>query len=489
MLIREATSRAETIWIMDRACCCWSAQNTNQDENAAESVKKAGVGFCRAAPGRCIRVHKRSGEGDTGAERGDLTRKPGIDAAYNGRDFSHSTNEAVLQGEFWGLGSDDYNSSRIVPYHLYVLVNSASWRGSFRLMLDLQLLALLSLVAILFRQTNVVWTLFVLCVGILDFLFKPSSGAAKPPLSVDKISDKEAIRENSKHGNSVTLQSRSKTGVKSADVAKGLLEEILYILQQGWQKRSALIGQFLPFTVPIICFLVFVAYNGSIVLGAKEAHKVSPHFSQVLYFSVVAAFALAPIHLNFSFIQENVWKLLKPMQSGLLCYFFATLVGILSLIHYFSFAHPYLVSDNRHYTFYIWRRIINAHWSSKYLLSITYIYSWWLIFRLLERKEKKLWRLVFFGAVAAVLVPTPLIEFRYYTVPLYIIALHTPLRTPKDCLSWVLIFLQYSLVNLVTMYVFLYRPFYSPNEEGTQRFICASITDSRGCTKVYGCLL
>ncbi|MCO5552911.1 hypothetical protein L7F22_006430 [Adiantum nelumboides] len=142
--------------------------------------------------------------------------------------------------------------------------------------------ALLSLVAILFRQTNVVWTFFVMGVCILDFLFKPSS-AATPPLIVDKLSGKGAIRESSKHGDSVSSQDyKSKTGGKGPEAAKGLMEEILFILQQGWQKQFALVGQFLPFTLPIICFLVFVAYNGSIVLGAKESHKVSPHFSQVV---------------------------------------------------------------------------------------------------------------------------------------------------------------------------------------------------------------
>ena len=41
-----------------------------------------------------------------------------------------------------------------------------------------------------------------------------------------------------------------------------------------------------------------------------------------------------------------------------------------------SIAHPYLLADNRHYTFYLWRKVIKAHWSMKYLLVPLYVYSW-----------------------------------------------------------------------------------------------------------------
>ena len=46
----------------------------------------------------------------------------------------------------------------------------------------------------------------------------------------------------------------------------------------------------------------------------------------------------------------------------------------------FSIAHPYLIADNRHYPFYLWRKVINAHWSMKYLLVLPYVYSWFSIF-------------------------------------------------------------------------------------------------------------
>ncbi|KAH7442515.1 hypothetical protein KP509_03G092100 [Ceratopteris richardii] len=326
--------------------------------------------------------------------------------------------------------------------------------------------ALMSLVAISFRQTNVVWTFFVLCVSILDFLYGECSGGAKLRLSVDKPLNQKLVRVAKKeYRTSGQVQGNGK---KLFDI-EDLLGEVLFILQHGWQKRVALMRQFFPFILPFLCFATFLVYNGSIVLGAKEAHKVSPHFTQLLYFSAFALLAMAPIHMDPFFIWTNLFSLFKFIHGRRGC-FLIVLGGIVSCIHFFSFAHPYLVSDNRHYTFYMWRKIINVRWYSKYLLAIVYLYSWWSIFRLLGKK-RNIWLMVFFGAVAAVLVPAPLIELRYYTIPLYIIALHTPLTLQNGYLAWMLLLLQNMCVNAVTMYIFLYRPFVTHSWNGPQRFI------------------
>lgn len=74
--------------------------------------------------------------------------------------------------------------------------------------------------------------------------------------------------------------------------------------------------------------------------------------------------------------------------------------------------------------------------------------------------------------IAGVLVPAPLIEFRYYTIPIFLFALH--IHVPKDCeiLTSSLLAIAYIGVDAVTMYLFLYRPFQWAHEpEGVQRFI------------------
>jgi alpha-1,2-glucosyltransferase len=42
----------------------------------------------------------------------------------------------------------------------------------------------------------------------------------------------------------------------------------------------------------------------------------------------------------------------------------ASAVGLAGMVSAYTLAHPYLLADNRHYTFYIWRRIITVtDWS------------------------------------------------------------------------------------------------------------------------------
>lgn len=84
------------------------------------------------------------------------------------------------------------------------------------------------------------------------------------------------------------------------------------------------------------------------------------------------------------------------------------------------------------------------------------------------KNQKKLWVLVYVLACAATLIPTPLIEFRYYTIPFFFMVLHTDII---DNMSWLLLGFLYLCINFFTMYMFLFRPFSWAHEAGTQRFI------------------
>lgn len=87
------------------------------------------------------------------------------------------------------------------------------------------------------------------------------------------------------------------------------------------------------------------------------------------------------------------------------------------------------------------------------------------------KNERKLWILVLFVGIGGVIVPAPLIEFRYYTIPVYLIALHCGMGQEHEDLKSLLVALIYVVVNVVTLYLFLYRPFQWAHEPGVQRFI------------------
>lgn len=79
----------------------------------------------------------------------------------------------------------------------------------------------------------------------------------------------------------------------------------------------------------------------SYFLGAKDAHTMSPHLAQLLYFSLVSALFMAPAHFSKSqvaAVAHSFWKN-KPLSFFL--WFSAFVAGGLS-VHFFRLANPTL---------------------------------------------------------------------------------------------------------------------------------------------------
>ncbi|XP_052177050.1 dol-P-Glc:Glc(2)Man(9)GlcNAc(2)-PP-Dol alpha-1,2-glucosyltransferase isoform X4 [Diospyros lotus] len=339
--------------------------------------------------------------------------------------------------------------------------------------------ALLGLLAVFVRQTNIIWVLFVACSGVIECTLTPSQTNVRsdePGLSVRKdsqlASDKGVTKGSNlrkrRHGNTVeTVNYSIQRSAPSTKSSLGLFDEIQRIFYMAWHLKWELLVSLSPFFMVLVAFVAFVSWNGSVVLGAKDAHAVTPHFAQIMYFSLVSALFMAPFHISV----HQVAALLQSFWKDRLLSFFqlsaALIAGFLS-VHFFSIAHPYLLADNRHYPFYLWRKVINAHWSMKYLLVPLYVYSWFSIFNLLAQAQKKIWVLSYFLASAAVLVPAPLIEFRYYTIPFFFLILHLHIN---DYRSWLLMGILYIVINIFTIYMFLFRPYSWDHEPGIQRFI------------------
>ena len=45
---------------------------------------------------------------------------------------------------------------------------------------------------------------------------------------------------------------------------------------------------------------------------------------------------------------------------------------LLYFFSFFSYEHPYLLADNRHYPFYVWKNVFRYHSAVKYLLVPVY---------------------------------------------------------------------------------------------------------------------
>lgn len=151
------------------------------------------------------------------------------------------------------------------------------------------------------------------------------------------------------------------------------------------------------------------------------------------------------------------------------------------------YEHPFLLADNRHYTFYIWRRLFNVHPLSRYLLAPLYLASMTATYCLASKYRALLLQslaeaiitglsnllsapsmLIWAFATAATLVPSPLLEFRYMLIPYILLRLHIrPLKRWQTSAELAMNI----AINAVTLYVFLFKPFRWPTEPGWQRFM------------------
>ena len=142
-----------------------------------------------------------------------------------------------------------------------------------------------------------------------------------------------------------------------------------------------------------------------------------------------------------------------------------------------------MLADNRHYTFYLWRRFIGASDLSRYYFVPLYALSARMA-TAAQDGESPSGRAGSGGAAAAaaaastvktgllaactaaVLVPAHLVEFRYFTVPWFlhmlrpgsVLYVDAAGRPPAMALKLVTL-VGYLALNAVTVYVFLHRSF------------------------------
>lgn len=173
--------------------------------------------------------------------------------------------------------------------------------------------ALLGIAAILVRQTNIVWLFFAAARHVVAEAFAASATT------------------------------------RGSSVKAGITATLKWSLQLA--PVIAVAAGFLLF--------VFVANGGNIVLGDASNHKPSTHGAQLVYFFLFAA-AVAPLSSTYNLLawlfskKSPVAIVSRSMSLGVVFLIFATLVER-SVV-----AHPYILADNRHFTFYFYRRFVAA---------------------------------------------------------------------------------------------------------------------------------
>ncbi|XP_065909694.1 dol-P-Glc:Glc(2)Man(9)GlcNAc(2)-PP-Dol alpha-1,2-glucosyltransferase-like isoform X2 [Dysidea avara] len=283
------------------------------------------------------------------------------------------------------------------------------------------------LVAVLFRQTNIIWAFFVAGTVTLGEIEKPWKVI---------------------------------TGSQLLMLPLFLLSFMAGLYPYP---RGRLFRNLLPYIMVAILFVMFIWYNGAIVVGDRSHHQAVLHLPQLFYFFSFTAFFAAP-HLLL--LRGRGWWSDK-LFIKLVVLAIVTMVALCA-VHWFMHTHPYLLADNRHYTFYMWKDLLGRHGAISYLLAPMFGIATFLCVSVLSDNVISPWVVLFMVCVAMATVPQKLIEFRYFIIPYVMIRLHVG---PGSNIQVGIELLTYLIINMITLYLFLYRPFHWTGSSDWQRFM------------------
>ncbi len=343
-----------------------------------------------------------------------------------------------------------------------------------------KLSALFCAIAVLYRQTNVVWVVFFTIQLVLLNIENLVKQKTKSKTTLVKAnSETNSInlisnQRNKKISNLFEFISRTPTEALDKDFELNKFFIKLY-REDFWGKKLIYmdlfniinLNQIRPYLIVVSTFIFFVCVNNGIVVGDRSNHEASIHLCQLFYFwSFSCLFSFS----SFLFSYRKIKNLFQFLNNNVKLIILIVLPCILIIVKNFTFEHPFLLADNRHYTFYIWSRVFKRFEFLRYALTPVYLICIYLFYKNLNQTGKTIgWLLAFTLCLFVGLVPQKLIEFRYFIIPYFIYRLNISQLSKKEIFTE---FLFNLLINLTTIYLFLNRVFYwenAPNEP--QRFM------------------
>ncbi|XP_047481705.1 putative Dol-P-Glc:Glc(2)Man(9)GlcNAc(2)-PP-Dol alpha-1,2-glucosyltransferase [Penaeus chinensis] len=289
--------------------------------------------------------------------------------------------------------------------------------------------AAMGVVAVMMRQTNIIWVGFLCVLIAADTL-----GARVLKGPINTLSDVKSV-----------LRKLKKTATKPYRLAEVLADVVV---------------DSFCYVLVLIAFSIFVSYNGSIVLGDRSAHEATVHLPQLGYFCLfflIFSLPYAPSHIQ-PFV--NLCKRHVFLALALL------VVGVMA-VHSNTLEHPYLLADNRHYTFYLWNRFYGRYSFFRYIMVPIYMFGAYMVYSSIQGCSF-VFKLLFVACLAAMVVPQKLLEFRYFIIPFLIARMQTVSKNWLQLWTEMLFFL---LINAVTLYIFVSKTFLWEDSADLQRII------------------
>ena len=188
-----------------------------------------------------------------------------------------------------------------------------------------------------------------------------------------------------------------------------LFSDLYKFVKSGEIRRS---GLYL-----LLVFVIFAYANNGIALGDRKHHTVIIHLPQLLYCMTVCVFLNWP-SMNVRVLFKRYWR---PYWSF-------TAIPIVLAVHYCTFMHPYLYTDDRHLVNLFWGWFMARYEFRMAYAVFVYTPCLFLVYTSVARRQGHLVSFLFLIFSALAVVPSPLVEPRYYMIPSI---MHSILITPR----------------------------------------------------------
>lgn len=142
-------------------------------------------------------------------------------------------------------------------------------------------------------------------------------------------------------------------------------------------------------------------------------------------------------------------------------------VVIAIVVKFNTIVHPYLLADNRHYTFYVWNKFYGKYALARYAIAPMYALSLISLYKAINNKSAG-FKLIFSICTIAAIAFQQLIEVRYFIIPFLLIRLNTG---PMRCKNLLFEFFSYILINAFVFHTFFSKEIHWSDFEQVQRLI------------------
>lgn len=287
---------------------------------------------------------------------------------------------------------------------------------------DLHLFAAVAgIVAVMFRQTNIVWLLYLACLTAIK--------------TIENFNRQMRAYSNEK-----------RNGINPEQYP--ILNFPFFTFIRRPELIKDLIWTCLPYALPLISFMLWNIRNGRIVLGDQEADPPTLHVAQVLYFLLFCGmfgaswiFTKRTIRLFFFYVFR------RPLTLTMVSILCATIISI------GRYAHPFL-SDKRHLMSHLWRHLLGLKSFKPYCLIPVYLQvSLGIFYHMRPVGPKKM--ILFMTCTILSVIFNGMIEPRHFIIPFVFIRL----SVRQSMMEHILELLEHTTCDIGMYLLFIYNTY------------------------------